>query len=258
MSALVMLAVVTVLVALWQGAYFLFVQVLELSKPYIFPSPVGVAESFVDLCKEGELFIATGNSLLRCFIGYGISILIGVLLGLILHRIKFLQVGLKPMILGMQTLPSVCWVPFSILWFGLTPASVLFVVVMGSTFSVALTVDNAIKSVPPIYLKAALTMGASKMQIYKNVVLPACLPTFISGLKQSWSFAWRALMAGEIVTTSFIGLGLTLENAQSVNYDINEVTLVMVVIVIVGILIDKLIFTSVENRMLRKRGLLIN
>ena len=127
---------------------------------------------------------------------------------------------------------------------------------MGSTFSVALAVDNAIKNVPSIYLKAAKTMGASKIQLYKDVILPACLPNFISGLKQSWSFAWRALMAGEIVVTSFVGLGLILENAQSVKYDINQVALIMIVIVAVGIVIDKLFFTTIENRMLKKRGLL--
>lgn len=252
-----MLIFIAGLIAVWQGAYFLAVDVFAVAKPYLFPSPLGVAESFVDLCQGGEIFTATGNSLLRCFIGYGISILIGVILGLLMHRFKFLGKGLKPMILGMQTLPSVCWVPFSILWFGLTPQSVLFVVVMGSTFSVALAVDNAIKNVPVIYLKAAKTMGTSRMQIYRYVIFPACLPSFVSGLKQSWSFAWRALMAGEIVTTSFVGLGQILEIAQSVNYDIDEVTLIMVVIVIVGILIDKLFFTTIENRMLKKRGLLV-
>lgn len=252
-----MLIFVVGLLALWQGAYFLAVDVFAVAKPYLFPSPLGVAQSFGDLCQGGEIFAATGNSLLRCFIGYVISILIGVVIGLLMHRFSFLGKGLKPMILGMQTLPSVCWVPFSILWFGLTPQSVLFVVIMGSTFSVALAVDNAIKNVPAIYLKAAKTMGANATQIYRNVIFPACLPTFVSGLKQSWSFAWRALMAGEIVTTSFVGLGQILEIAQSVNYDINEVTLIMVVIVIVGIIIDKLFFTTIENRMLKKRGLLI-
>lgn len=251
-----MLIFILALLVVWQGAYFLAVDVFAVAKPYLFPSPIGVGESFIDLCQGGDIFVATGNSLLRCFIGYAISIVIGVAIGLLMHRFNFLQKGLKPMILGMQTLPSVCWVPFSILWFGLTPQSVLFVVIMGSTFSVALAVDNAIKNVPAIYLKAAMTMGASRLQIYKNVIFPACLPSFVSGLKQSWSFAWRALMAGEIVTTSFVGLGQILEIAQSVNYDINEVTLIMVVIVAVGIIIDKLIFTTIENKMLKKRGLL--
>lgn len=239
--------------ALWQGAFFLFVNILEVVKPYMFPSPLGVWNSLVDLCQGGTLFEAIGYSLLRGAIGFLIAVIIGIVLGL-LFRINFMQKYVKPMILGMQTLPSVCWVPFSILWFGLSQKAILFVVVMGSTFSIALSVDNAIKNVPPIYTKAALTMGANKMQIYKNVFFPACLPEFVAGLKQGWSFAWRALMAGEVMTTS-IGLGQTLITGRDLN-DINQVTLVMIVIVAVGIIIDKFIFTTIENKMLRKRGLL--
>ena len=158
------------------------------------------------------------------------------------------------MLLGLQTLPSVCWVPFSILWFGLSTKAILFVVVMGATFSISISVDNAIKNVPPIYLKAALTMGAKKSQLYKDIILPACLPELVSGLKQGWSFAWRALMAGEVMTTS-IGLGQTLITGRDLA-DINQVMLVMLVIVLVGILIDKCIFSAIEHRMLKKRGLL--
>ncbi len=241
------------LLAVWQGAYFLFVTVLELAKPYMFPSPLGVWESLVGLCQKGTLFEAIGYSLLRGIIGFAIAVVIGVIFGLLL-RLNFFQRYIKPIILGIQTLPSVCWVPFSILWFGLSQQAILFVVVMGSTFSVALSVDNAIKNVPPIYTRAALTMGANKLQIYKNVYFPACLPEFVSGLKQGWSFAWRALMAGEVMTTS-IGLGQTLITGRDLN-DINQVMLVMIVIVAVGIIIDKLIFTTIENRLLRKRGLL--
>ena len=155
--------------------------------------------------------------------------------------------------LGVQTLPSVCWVPFSILWFGLSTKAILFVTVMGSAFSIAISVDNAIKNVLPIYTKAALTMGASKRQIYLHVILPACLPEFLTGLKQGWSFAWRALMAGEVMTTS-IGLGQTLITGRDLA-DINQVMLVMLVIVAVGMLIDKCFFSVLEHRILLKRGL---
>lgn len=242
-----------ILIALWQGFYWLAVDVLELCKSYTVPSPMGVGQRFIELCQEGTLFEATGNSLARGIVGFVIAVVIGALLGLLIHHFKYLQKNLKPMILGMQTLPSVCWVPFSILWFGLSTQAILFVVVMGAAFSVSISVDNAIKNVPPIYTKAALTMGATKRQLYKNVILPACLPELISGLKQGWSFAWRALMAGEVMTTS-IGLGQTLITGRDLA-DINQVMLVMLVIVLVGIVIDKCIFSIIEHRILKKRGL---
>lgn len=124
---------------------------------------------------------------------------------------------------------------------------------MGSAFSIAISVDNAIKNVQPIYTKAALTMGAGKGQLYRHVIFPASLPELISGMKQGWSFAWRALMAGEVMTTS-IGLGQTLIMGRDLA-DIDQVMLVMLVIVLVGIIIDKCIFSVIENRVLKKRGL---
>lgn len=241
------------LVAAWQGIYWLGVDILQLWKPYAMPSPLGVAESFLDLCQDGRLLEATGNSLLRGIGGYAIALVIGVLLGLLIHQSKYLQKNLKPLVLGIQTLPSVCWVPFSILWFGLTTQAILFVVVMGAAFSVAISVDNAIKNVQPIYTKAALTFGANKKQLYLYVILPACLPELVAGMKQGWSFAWRALMAGEVMTTS-VGLGQTLIMGRDLA-DINQVMLVMLVIVLVGIIIDKCIFSVAERRILRKRGL---
>ena len=241
------------LVAAWQGIYWLGVEILELWKPYAMPSPLGVAESFLDLCQDGRLLEATGNPLLRGIGGYAIALVIGVALGLIIHQGKYLQKNLKPLVLGIQTLPSVCWVPFSILWFGLTTQAILFVVVMGAAFSVAISVDNAIKNVQPIYTKAALTLGANKKQLYLYVILPACLPELVAGMKQGWSFAWRALMAGEVMTTS-VGLGQTLIMGRDLA-DINQVMLVMLVIVLVGIIIDKCIFSVAERRILRERGL---
>lgn len=250
-----MILFLAILVVLWQGFYWLSVEVFELCKAYSVPSPMGVAERFVELCSDGTLFTATGNSLLRGIGGYVIAIVIGIVLGLLMNHFGYLQKNLKPLVLGVQTLPSVCWVPFSILWFGLSTEAILFVVVMGSAFSIAISVDNAIKNVLPIYSRAALTMGASKKQLYLHVILPASLPELISGMKQGWSFAWRALMAGEVMTTS-IGLGQTLIMGRDLA-DINQVMLVMLVIVLVGIIIDKCIFSVIEKRILKKRGLAI-
>ncbi len=241
-------------IAAWQIFYWLGVDVLALFKPYAVPSPLGVGERFIELCSDGTLWEAVGNSLLRGVAGYAIAVVVGLAFGLFINHFRYLQKNLKPIVLGIQTLPSVCWVPFSILWFGLSTQAILFVVVMGSAFSIAISVDNAIKNVQPIYIKAALTMGAGKRQMYWNVILPASLPELVSGLKQGWSFAWRALMAGEVMTTS-VGLGQTLIMGRDLA-DINQVMLVMLVIIVVGILIDKLIFSVIEKRLLTKRGLM--
>lgn len=244
------------LIAVWQGAFFLGVDVLHIWKAYSVPSPLGVGEKFIELLTEGSLMEAMGNSLLRGIVGYFIAVIIGVLLGLLINHFKYLQKNLKPIILGVQTLPSVCWVPFSILWFGLSTEAILFVVVMGAAFSITISVDNSIKNIQPIYVKAALTMGASRKQVYTKVVFPAALPELVSGLKQGWSFAWRALMAGEVMTTS-VGLGQTLITGRDLA-DINQVMLVMVIIVIIGIVIDKGFFSVIEKRLLKKRGLWVS
>ena len=130
-----------------------------------------------------------------------------------MNHFEYLHQNMRPFVMGIQTLPSICWVPFSILWFGLTEQAIIFVVIMGSAFSMAVATDNAIQNVPPIYKKAALTLGANQKQIYWKVILPASLPELISGLKQGWSFAWRALMSGEVMTTC-IGLGQTLSTKR--------------------------------------------
>lgn len=243
-----------IMILIWQGGIWLAVDVLDIAKTYTLPSPLGVLECFIDLCSDGSLFKVVLYSLGRGVLGYFIAVVIGILLGLFLHRNETIRKNLKPFILGLQTLPSVCWVPFSILWFGLTTEAILFVVVMGACFSVAISVDNAIRNVPPIYIKAALTLGANKSQLYRQVIFPACLPELVSGLKQGWSFAWRALMSGEVMTTS-IGLGQTLIMGRDLS-DINQVMLVMILIVVVGIVIDKYVFSKGEQRMLKKRGLL--
>ncbi|MDE6905608.1 MAG: ABC transporter permease [Lachnospiraceae bacterium] len=242
------------LIVLWQVLYLLFVDVFKVWKPYSAPSPAGVWSTFVNLLKSGVLLSALLKSLGRGGAGFALSVFAGLILGVLIHHFPYLNRNLKPVIMGMQTLPSICWVPFAILWFGLNNSAILFVVVMGSAFSVALAVDDGIKSVPPLYIKAAKTMGAGQRDLYLKVILPACVPSFIAALKQGWSFAWRALMSGEVMSST-VGLGQTLIIGRDMA-DINQVMLVMLVIIAAGVLIDKCIFTALENRVLRKRGLM--
>jgi NitT/TauT family transport system permease protein len=240
------------LLAAWQGLYFLCVPVLELWKPYAFPNPIGVGKSLYTLIEQNMLFVAVFYSLKRAIIGYFMSIGAGIVLGFFLVKFKILVSTVKPLILGIQTLPSICWVPFAILWFGLNESAIIFVIVMGSTFSIAISVDMAIRNVNPLYIKAAKTMGAKGFSLYAKVICPASLPSLITGLKQGWSFAWRSLMAGEVMSAS-IGLGQALTMGRDLA-DINRVMLIIMIIVILGVLIERLVFSIMEERILKKLG----
>lgn len=241
------------LILFWQLLYTAACDWFSWAKPYAIPNPAGVVRCFLLLLSDGTLPAAILGSLFRVVIGFFISVLLGILLGICIVNSDYLAQNLKPLILGVQTLPSICWVPFAILWFGLSESAIIFVVIMGSAFGIALSIESCIKNIPPIYVKAAKTMGVDSYQLYRYVIFPAALPAFLGGLKQGWSFAWRALMSGEVMSAS-MGLGYTLMVGRDLA-DINQVMTVMLVIILIGILIDKGIFTALEWRILRKRGL---
>lgn len=241
-------------IALWQLLYAASTDWFGWAKPYAVPHPLGVCQTIVNLTKDGTLFSAIISSMLRVLGGFAISIVIGVIFGILILRSKFLARNLKPLILGVQTLPSICWVPFAILWFGLGESAIIFVVVMGSAFSISLAVEGAIRNIPPIYTKAAKTMGVSPSFMYQKVIFPAALPALLSGLKQGWSFAWRALMSGEVMS-AVTGLGYTLMVGRDLA-DINQVMTIILVIIFLGIIIDKGVFSTWEHRVLKKRGLM--
>lgn len=241
-------------IALWQLLYVASTDWFGWAKPYAVPHPLGVCQTIVNLTKDGTLFSAIISSMLRVLGGFAISVVIGVIFGILILRSKFLARNLKPLILGVQTLPSICWVPFAILWFGLGESAIIFVVVMGSAFSISLAVEGAIRNIPPIYTKAAKTMGVSPSFMYQKVIFPAALPALLSGLKQGWSFAWRALMSGEVMS-AVTGLGYTLMVGRDLA-DINQVMTIILVIIFLGIIIDKGIFSMWEHRVLKKRGLM--
>lgn len=241
------------LIIAWELVYRLGVDVFKVWKPYAFPSPINVAKSIFLLIKEKILFIALLSTLKRLAIGYILSIICGVILGIAIIKYKYIDKNIKPLILGLQTLPSVCWVPFAILWYGLSENSILFVIVMGSTFSITLAIESAIRNIEPIYVKAARTMGSRGISLYKEVILPAALPMIVSGLKQGFSFAFRALIAGEIISSSK-GLGHTLMVGRDLG-DISQVVAVMIIIIIIGLTIENFVFGKIEQNIRQKWGL---
>jgi NitT/TauT family transport system permease protein len=243
------LLLLVLFIALWQLLYFVLVEKTAVWKPYVFPSPLGVLASFSKLIKNGTLFAGIGQTMRRIGVGFGISILIGLFSGMLLARFKALSELLKPLVLGIQTLPSICWVPFAILWYGLAESATIFSVVIGSAFSICIAVETGIREINPLYIRAAKTMGAKGAALYTKVILPASVPSLVGALKQGWSFAWRALMTGEMMISSR-GIGLMLSQAREIG-GINEVTAVMLVIVLISILVDKLVFGLIEKRALQ-------
>lgn len=243
------------LIAGWQAIFFLGTSVFRIWKPYAFPNPLDVWKSLFAMMQQHTLWPAVSYSLRRVFIGFMLSVFIGTIAGLLLMQLKSLSSTVKPLILGIQSLPSVCWVPFAILWFGLTENSILFVVVMGSTFSIAIAVEAAIRNVNPLYIKAARTMGAKGRILFTRVILPTSLPALLTGLKQGWSFAWRALMSAEVMSAT-IGLGQTLMMGRDLA-DINRVMLIILIIILIGVLVEKFVYGLIEDRVLKRIGLSI-
>lgn len=236
------------LVALWQ---FLFG--LKIWPQYLFPSPQQVLETLRTGFTDKSFLIGIGISLKRIFIGYGISVFFGIVLGLLIGKIKVLDETVGGFVVGLQTLPSICWLPLAILWFGLSEAAITFVVIMGSLLSVVIATDGGVKNIQPIYLRAGRNMGADGAKMFLNVILPASFPSILMGLKQGWSFAWRSLMAGEILFVS-LGLGHLLNMGRELN-DMSQVIAVMIVIVAIGVVMEKLVFGILESRVRKVWGL---
>ena len=220
---------------------------------YLFPGPLAVLNALVGGFQKGQFLQASLLSLQRLAIGYGISLVIGVTLGLLIGRVRLLEDTLGSLIVGLQALPSVCWLPLAILWLGLTDQAVIFVVVMGALFSITLGVDAGVKNTPPIYLKAARNLGARGLALSAQVILPAALPAILNGLKQGWTFAWRSLMAGELLFYS-LSLGNLLQTGRDLN-DASQIMAVMVLIITIGVAIDGLIFAPFERRVRERWGL---
>lgn len=221
----------------------------------IFPSPLKVINSLTDGFKNGSFLLSIQASMIRLTIGYSISLVIGIFLGALTGRIKWFDETVGSLILGLQTLPSICWLPFALLWFyPQKEIAIIFVIIMGAVLSISIATRSAIRSIPPIYLKTARTMGVKGVDSYTKVMLPAALPTIVNGMKLGWSFAWRSLMAAELIIYGAAGFGNLLHTGNSYN-DMGLVIAVMLMIVIIGLLVDKLFFNFIERKIEEKWGL---
>jgi NitT/TauT family transport system permease protein len=223
--------------------------------PVLLPSPVDVGRYLWGAALDGTLLAAAIVTLERLLIGYVIGVLAGLLLGLLTSTSDFFEDTIGVLALGLQTLPSVCWVPLALLWFGQTEGAMLFVVIMGTMWSVTIATDGGVRTIPPIYARAARTMGSEGLHTWTRVILPASLPFLVSGMKQGWAFAWRSLMAAEIYVTILTGFGLghLLHYGRELSA-MDQVIAVMLVIVLVGLLADKVLFSPWERFVHRRWG----
>jgi NitT/TauT family transport system permease protein len=238
------------LVLLWQ---WVFNQ--KIWSPVLVPSPLQVANYLKSAIEDGTLARSTFITMRRLLTGYFAGVIGGLPLGLLTARWTLFRDTIGTTALGLQTLPSVCWVPLALLWFGQTEAAMLFVVVMGTLWSVVIATETGVRHVPPIFRRAALTMGSKHLHIWFKVILPAALPFIVSGMKQGWAFAWRSLMAAEIFVTILTGFGLgQLLHFGREQQAMEQVIGIMVVIVVIGLLVDKIFFSPIERFLHRRWG----
>jgi sulfonate transport system permease protein len=224
-------------------------------KQFVLPGPATVFANLWDQMQHAQLWQAIDITMRRAVIGFALSVLIGAVIGALVSRIKPLRAATGSLITALQTMPSIAWFPFAIIFFGATTNAIIFVIVLGSAPSVANGLITGVDYIPPLLLRAGKTMGLSRVAMYRHLILPASLPSFVSGLKQAWAFAWRSLMAGEllVIILGQPSIGALLSAAQDQS-DMASAIAIMIVILALGIIIDML-FSKADAVIRRRRGM---
>jgi NitT/TauT family transport system permease protein len=224
-------------------------------KKDIFPGPGGTLANLGDQLKTGLLWHAIATTGERAVIGFGLAVLTGAVAGALVSRIGPLRAAVGSLITGLQTMPSIAWFPFAIILFGISTTAILFVIVLGAAPSIANGLIAGVDYTPPILLRAGATMGLRRLSLYRHVILPASMPALVAGLRQGWAFAWRSLMAGEllVIIANQPSLGVLLSTDQD-QADMQSATAIIIVILIIGILVHTL-FSMADNAIRRRWGL---
>jgi NitT/TauT family transport system permease protein len=223
---------------------------------FVLPSPITVLDRLWQELHTVQLWKAIGITMQRAVTGFAISVLIGFVVGASVVRSKGLRSAVGALITGLQTMPSIAWFPLAVLLFKLSESAILFVVVLGAAPSVANGVIHGIDHIPPLWLRAGKMLGARGVSAYRYVILPAALPSFLGGLKQGWAFAWRSLLAGELIVA--IANKKSLGFLLNINRELSDAVglmAMMLVILILGILVDSLVFGTIDRRIRKRWGL---
>jgi NitT/TauT family transport system permease protein len=245
------LAAVGIFLLLWQTVVW-----LGLKPSYILPGPVPVFKELWQEIQNGTITKAAANTLQRAAIGYGIALLVGSVVGMAIARSKVLRAAIGSMITGLQTMPTIAWFPLAIVLFGLNESAILFVVILGAAPAIANGIISGVDHIPPVLLRAGRVLGARGLSTYRHVIIPAALPGYVAGLKQGWAFAWRSLLAGEllVIIAKKPSLGVRLSFAQQ-NNDYTAMVAAMVTIFVIGVVIDSLFFARFERAIRNRWGL---
>jgi len=236
-------------VGIWQLVF-----VLGIWPKVSLPSPVMVAKITLDLVTDFSLFNGIGMTLLRLLIGFSTSMVVGTVVGLAMVKFRGFGKTMSSFAVGFQTFPSVAWIPFAILLIGFDDYGILWVVIMSSVFSVMSSTYSGIRNVPTIFIEAGKNMGSKGFPLFKNVMIPAATPSLIMGMRQSWSFAWHALIGAEMLITTLVGLGYILSVGRELQI-MSQVITAMITIFAIGLLSDRFIFFKLEDKVRSKWGL---
>ncbi len=237
------------LITIWQ-----LVHTVGIFEAIVFPSPKAVAHALYNGFMNGDFLFALGASFKHLLLGMTTALFLGTVIGLILGKSKVANETVGMYLIGMQSIPSIVWVPLAIMLFGFTEFSVVFVVVLGGTFVMALQVRSAIQNISPPLIRAAKTMGISGLQLFYRVEMPAGTPYYMTGIRLAWAFSWRALMAGELLSNG-PGLGYSLRYAQDYAR-MDQVIAIIIVIGVIGATVDHGIFSKIERNVMKRWGLL--
>jgi NitT/TauT family transport system permease protein len=224
---------------------------------YVLPGPGAVFADLWDLVSDGTIAEAAAITLRRAATGYAVAVVVGTVVGSLVARLRPLRAAVGSLITGIQTMPSIAWFPLAILLFKISEEAILFVVVLGAAPAVANGLISGADHIPPILLRAGRVLGARGVAAYRHVVLPASLPAFVGGLKQGWAFAWRSLMAGEliVIVAGKPSVGSLLQNYRNLN-NAEGLMAMMIVILVIGIVVDAALFGTLERAIRRRWGLI--
>lgn len=213
---------------------------------YLLPSPNDVVNSLVFGFFEADYMLAIAQSIKRVLLGYSLAVFVGLFAGLAIARYRFLDNTIGSILTALQSIPSVAWVPLALLWFGISEAAVLFIVILEAFIPMSLGVKTGVLTIPKPIIRAAQTLGAKTYDLYLRVIIPAIVPQLVSSLRLSWAFAWRALIAGELFVSG-LGIGQTLELGRSLA-DMSQVLSMILIIAVLGYLTDNVLFLKMEQK----------
>jgi len=238
------------------GLIVVWAIVAALTSSRAIPSPAAVWSAFVRGMSNGTIPRAAVKTLIRLVFSFAVSIVVGTALGFVLALNEFARRSIRPLVVALQITPFIAWLPLAVVWFGLTERAVVFVAIVGAFPSVTLGTIASFGQVPPILKRAGRTIGADGWQLYRDVIFPAAMPGYVSGLQQAWGFAWKALMAGELITAGLraTGLGQLLGRSQS---DVPTLVAAVGVIVLIGVAVEYLVFVPIDRRIRGRRGLIV-